>query len=104
MNFIHILLGGNDDFLRGREAYTTPVDTKINIVPEKFRTDVKALTDYIGKSQFKSGLCIDVSLSGILSVVPRKRRRVDAYNTLIKFLKDEQNIILTIKTKSNEKN
>lgn len=102
MNFINILLGGNDDFLRGREAYTTPVDTKINIVPERFRTDVKALTDYIGKSKFKSGLSIDVSLSEILSIVPRKRRRVDAYNALIKYLKDEQNIILTIKNKSNE--
>lgn len=70
-----------------------------HIVPNRFKADVKALTNYIGETNFKSGLCIDVSLSELLGVVPRKRRRTDAYNALIEYLKDELSITLTIKTK-----
>lgn len=102
MNLINLILGENDDFLQGREALRAPFDKQkdiIHVVPDKFRTDVKALSDYIGEANFRSGLRIEVSLSEILSVVPRKRRRVDAYNSLVKYLKDEQNITLTIKAR-----
>ena len=41
-------------------------------------------------------------LSELLAVIPRKRRRCEAYNSLVKYLREERNIILTIK--SNKKN
>lgn len=96
----NIILGENDDFLREREASAMPDDKKImtaHIVPEKFREDVKALSQYIGEAGFKSGLCIEVALNELLRVVPRERKRTDAYNTLVKYLKDELNITLIIK-------
>lgn len=69
-----------------------------HIVPEKFRGDVAALTEYIGAEKFKSGLTIEVTLVELLSVVPRNRRRTDAYDALVKYLRDECQINLTIKS------
>lgn len=100
MRITQIILGENDIFLQGREASAKPDDKQItitHIVPEKFRVDVKALTNYVGEVGFKSGLSIEVSLNELLSVVPRQRKRTDAYDTLVKYLKDELNITLTIK-------
>lgn len=101
MNLFHIILNEKDEFLRGREASVKPDDKQItitHIVPEKFREDVTALTKYVGEAGFKSGLSIEVALNELLSVVPRQRKRTDAYDTLVKYLKDELNITLTIKT------
>lgn len=100
MNLYHIILAEKDDFLREREASVMSDDKQItvtHIVPEKFREDISALTNYVGEAGFKSGLSIEVSLNELLSVVPRQRKRTDAYNTFVKYLKDELNISLTIK-------
>lgn len=100
MNLHSIIFGENDDFLRGREAGVEPFDKQItttHIVPEKYRDDIEALTGYIGAERFKSGLTIEVTLAELLDVVPRKRRRTDAYDALVKYLKDERDITLTIK-------
>lgn len=100
MRITQIILGENDIFLQGREASVKPDDKQItitHIIPEKFREDVKALTNYVGEAGFKSGLNIEVSLNELLSVVPRQRKRTDAYDTLVKYLKNELNITLTIK-------
>ena len=105
MNLYSIIFGENDAYLRGREAAVEPFDKQItttHIVPEKFRDDIAALTEYIGAEKFKSGLTIEVSLAEVLGIVPRNRRRTDAYDSLAKYLKSELDITLTIKTsKSN---
>lgn len=101
VNIKLVIYGENDSFLHKREACVKPDEkqtTITHIVPEKFREDINALVNYVGEASFKSGLCIEVSLSELLSVVPRKRRRTDAYDALVKYLKDERNITLTIKT------
>ena len=91
-----------DGLLRGREALVVnPLDTQnstTHIVPEKFRDDVAALTAYIGLEHFKSGLTIEVTLAELLNVVPRNRKRTDAFSSLIKYLKEEHDITLKIKT------
>lgn len=96
MNLSSIILGENDDFLRVREACIEPVEKELKI-PDKFQDDLYALANYIGVDKLKSGLCIDLTLAELLSIVPRKRRRTDAYDSLVKYLKDELNINLTIK-------
>ncbi len=102
MNLYCIILGENDSFLRGREAVVAdPLDKQMStthIVPEKFREDVAALTKYVGEARFKSELTIEVTLAELLNVVPRNRRRTDAYSSLVKYLKDECDITLTIKS------
>lgn len=102
MTLHQIIFGGVDSFLRSGEAkVVAPLDKQnstTHIVPEKFRDDIAALKEYIGVERFKSGLSIDVTLSGLLGIVPRNRKRTDAYNSLIKYLKEERNITLTIKS------
>lgn len=86
-----------------RQDSTAPDVTvkNVSITPEKFRADVEALEAYIGEEHFISGLSIEVTLSELLAVVPRKRRRTEAYNALAQYLSEEKNIELTIKTSKN---
>ena len=72
MNIYSIIFGENDAFLRGREATVEgkPLDTQkttTHIVPEKFREDVAALSNYIGEERFQKGLSIEVSLAEYLT-------------------------------------
>lgn len=100
MELSQILLGESDNFLRGSAPDVKCVATlQTDLTP--IEQDVMSLKQYIGETGFKSGLCIDITLQDLLSVVPRKRRRTDAYTTLVRYLKDEWNITLTIK--SNKK-
>lgn len=104
MNLYSIIFGENDAYLRGREGLVEPLDTQkttTHIVPEKFREDVAALTKYIGEERFQKGLSIEVSLSEILDIAPRTRRRKDAYDSLAKYLKSELDITLTIKSQKS---
>lgn len=71
------------------------------IVPDKFKKDIEALEDYTGR-KLESGLCIKVDLSELLTVIPRERKRTDAYNTLIQYLKDEFGIDLIINSKKQK--
>lgn len=101
MKIVNVILGENDDFLRGREVCDRPCETSKTItyiVPDKFKEDIKLLAAYVGVDRFESGLSIEVTLNELLSIIPRKRRRKDAYDALVKYLKDERNIILNIKS------
>ena len=69
------------------------------IIPEKFKDDIERLISYCGV-ELKSGLCIELELSELLEVVPRARRRKDSYDKLVKFLADEMNIKLIIKSRN----
>ena len=71
----------------------------IVIIPEKFKDDIQKLQNYCGV-ELKSGLCIEIELSELLEILPRERRRKDAYNKLVNFLADEMNIKLTIKSRN----
>lgn len=84
-----------------RQASVVPDVTAKNnrkvVVPEKFCNDIEALESYIG-FRLECGVCITVSLSEILTICPRTRRRVDSYDSLARFLREELNVTLTIKT------
>ncbi len=99
----NISIGGLESSL-DRQENTAPdvIVQKVSITPEKFKDDVEALVKYIGEEHFISGLNIEVTLSELLAVIPRKRRRTEAYNALVNYLREERNIILIIKT--NKKN
>lgn len=102
MDLSLILLGENDYFLHKSEKVNQDKPRKEEpCAPQsaKFDDDIKALQDYIGESEFKTGLSIEMTLAELLKIIPRQRRRTDAYNTLIKHLKETMNITLTIKKK-----
>ena len=55
--------------------------TKV-IIPEKFKDDVQKLQDYCGV-ELRSGLCIEIELSELLEILPRERRRKEAYDFIM---------------------
>lgn len=69
----------------------------------KFQKDIAALEERYGKLSTQTGLSINLTLKEALSLMPRNRKRIDAYAGLVSYLKRECGITLTItsqKTKS----
>lgn len=98
-------LFGDSELLTGyRGECSSGIEEKehIVVIPEKFKDDVKRLCNYCGV-ELKSGFCIELELSELLEILPRERRRKDAYDKLVKFLADEMNIKLTIKSRRSKK-
>lgn len=107
MDISQILLGENDAFLHGNspviEKTDTPIEQASQEVSSKFDDDVARLKNHYTESGgcFLPGICIDLTLQELLSIVPRQRKRSYAYTTLINYLKNKFNI--TLKIVRNEK-
>ena len=95
------LFGGSYQEGRSDNALPNVIDEKESkvIIPEKFKDDIQRLISYCGV-ELRSGLCIEIELSELLEVLPRVRRRKDSYDKLVKFLADEMNIKLNIKSRN----
>ena len=70
-------------------------------IPEKYKKDIASLQNIYG-DPFNTGLCINLTLQEVLSVMPRDRKRVDSYAGLISYLKKEQGITLIIKSQKTK--
>lgn len=94
------LFGGSYQTGRSDNALPNVIEEKESkvIIPEKFKDDIERLTKY--GVELKSGLCIELELSELLEILPRARRRKDSYDKLAKFLADEMNIKLIIKSRN----
>ena len=100
------ILGTEPGFVSNRQESTTPdvienSSTPRKPVPEKYRKDIEALRDRYGDS-FLTGFCIEITLKELLELCPRERHRKDAYHGLISYLKNNQGIILTIKSQKSK--
>lgn len=73
---------------------------KTNETKEKYSDDIKALTEKYG--ELRTGLCIEIELSEILNIVPRDRRRIDAFRGLISYLQEKYGVTLTIKSRKTK--
>ena len=95
------LFGGSHQEGRSDNASPNVIEEKESkvIIPEKFKDDIQKLQDYCGV-ELRSGLCIEIELSELLEVLPRERRRKDSYDKLVKFLAEEMNVQLTIKSRN----
>lgn len=69
------------------------------IIPEKYEADIKALCDYAGTTTLTEGMTINITLQDILKICPRKRRRVDSFNSLVKYLREQWDVELIISSK-----
>ena len=101
IRYLYSLFGSNPGLVERRDV-TAPVDTEKSCEPSslgKFDADVKALREKWG--ELKTGLCIETTLQELLAVVPRKRARVDAYNSLAKHLRDNLGVNIIIKSRKN---
>ena len=100
-NLYNLFCGSESQDGRSDDASPNVIEEKehIVIIPEKFKDDIQKLQDYCGV-ELRSGLCIEIELSELLEILPRERRRKDAYDKLVKFLADEMNIKLMIKSRN----
>lgn len=73
------------------------------IVPNQFKNDIAALSEYSGLTELTAGMTIRMTLQEALSVLPRKRKRVDSYKPIIQFLKDEMGVTLIINSQKTKK-
>ena len=65
------------------------------------KKDIEALRDMYGEN-FKTGLCINITLQEALMIIPKERARVDAFRGLISFLKGKMGIELNIKSQKSK--
>ncbi len=89
--------GLSDNHQEETKPDATSKVSHIKYIPPKYKADVEALQLYCGDS-FAEGITIEMSLQEALEVMPKERRRVDAYDSLAKYLDSEWNIKLTIKS------
>ena len=109
-DIINRILESERDFGSNRqEEVTTPdvieeksaeIQEEIKI-PKKYQNDIEALRDMYGEN-FKTGLCINLTLKQALEIMPRERLRVDAYTGVISFLKAKMGITLNIKSQKSK--
>ena len=71
------------------------------VVKGKFLRDLEALRD--NGYSLSSGSKIEITLQEILMICPRDRKRVDAYNSLVKYLNDEFDCSLYITSQKTKK-
>ena len=81
---LNSLFGSSELSLGYRGECSSGIEEKehIVIIPEKFKDDIQKLQDYCG-IELRSGLCIEIELSELLEVLPRERRRKDAYDFIM---------------------
>ena len=106
-NLFSLFCGSESQDWRSDDASPNVIEEKESkvIIPEKFKDDIERLESYCGV-ELRSGLCIELELSELLEILPRERRRKDSYDKLVKFLAEEMNVQLTIKSRNygNRKN
>lgn len=98
--FQHILFEERGFSDNHREETTPDAASKVShkkYIPLKHKTDIEALQLYCGES-FTEGVHIEMSLEEALEVMLKERRRVDAFDSLAKYLEAEWNIKLTVKS------
>lgn len=71
-------------------------------IPEKYKKDIAALQEKYGSLSSLAGLSINLTLKEALEIMPRKRKRVDAYEGLKNYLKREYGIELIIKSQKTK--
>lgn len=92
----------------GRDGASREVNHQVikTIIPARFQSDVKAMCDYAGVVELTRGMEIKMTLQEILSIIPKNRRRIESYHSLIAFLADEMGVALELtskKTKNHER-
>lgn len=94
--------GNNDRRIQKTESTSVVNKSSKPAESSKFSGDIKALEESFGVLQ--KGKEISLSLSQALSILPRQRRRSDAYNALIRELKDRYDVNLVVSSKPLKNN
>ena len=69
------------------------------ITDDRFSADIDCLKE---KYTLSVGSSIETNLKDLLEICPRTRRRIDAYNGLVKYLRENYDVCLTIKSQKTK--
>lgn len=104
--FINRLLGMEQFSISNRLENAVPsVSVKKDStrpIPGKYKKDIAALLEKYGSLSSLTGLSISLTLKEALEIMPRERRRVDAYEGLKNYLKREYGITLIITSRKTK--
>ena len=98
LDFIREILGAERRSTTSNrlESEDAPSVTTRKDSTEKYQEDIAALEEKYGKLSSQIGLSINLTLREALFLMPRNRKRIDAYSGLISYLKREYGITLII--------
>ena len=100
MDFLYSLFGSNPGLAERQDTMLAPVVTAKASRSEKYESDIRAITSKWG--ELKPGLCIETTLQELLTIAPRHRPRIDAYNGLVSDLWLRYGVTLTIKSRKTK--
>ena len=97
------MLNGDSMFLSSRQSAATDVIAKSSTpaIPVKFRNDIETLQEYYAQD-FREGLEVRLTLKEALVLLPRDRKRTDAYTSLASWMKANLGRILTIRSQKTK--
>ena len=101
-DIIKQILGAERYSVSNRLENAEPSVTARKDSTEKYRKDIVALEERYGKLSTQTGLSINLTLREALTLMPRNRKRIDAYEGLRNYLKREYGIELTIKSQKTK--
>ena len=94
-NYISFLSGDMPG--EGHQTATAGEETKSSRIPVKFKADIETL-----QSLYPGSTEITLTLREALEKIPRDRKRVDAYDTLAKWMKEHMGIELIVKSQKTK--
>ena len=97
---MYSLFGSTPGLTERQDTILAPVVTAKASRSEKYESDIRALTSKWG--ELRNGLCIETTLQELLTIVPRHRPRIDAYNGLVSELWFRYGVTLTIKSRKTK--
>jgi len=66
---------------------------------DPYADDIHRLEDALNEGRpLDNGRCIEITLQDLLQIIPRKRRRIDAYRGLQRTLSERRGVTLRIKS------
>lgn len=102
-DFIREILGAERNSVSNRlEKDVAPSVTAKKDSTGKYQKDIAALEEKYGKLSTQTGLSINLTLKEALALMPRGRKRIDAYTGLMSYLKREYGITLTITSQKSK--
>lgn len=105
-----LILNLHEAFFREREIVAADVKTEEKAQTDEdtlmgaseFESEIKALQSYCGKTLSK-GLRINIQLKELLEIIPQKRKRIDSYNKLVRYMKSAFGVDLIISSQKTKK-
>ena len=78
------------------------VNSAPSVKGDPYADDIHRLEDTLNEGRpLDNGHCIDITLQDLLQIIPKKRRRIDAYRGLVSRL-DKMGVTLTINSQKTK--